>query len=111
MRHSDCVGLWRWSVVLISYPKEFADRSIVQEIRLEVGALAAWTPATAKAIQSYASVEFPHLFEQAETTVLTVLPDDTTSEDVIYELYAMSSVKAGLPGLNGIGHFLGRYYK
>jgi hypothetical protein len=69
-------------VVLISYPKEFADRSIVQEIRLEVGALAAWTPATTKAIQSYASVEYPHLFEQAETTVLTVLPERTFWEKV-----------------------------
>jgi predicted nucleotidyltransferase component of viral defense system len=68
--------------ILLTYPQEFTDNSIVQEIRLEIGALAAWTPATAKNIESYAVKEYPHLFDQPQTSVLTVLPERTFWEKV-----------------------------
>ena len=42
--------------ILFTYPQEFADRSILQEIRLEIGALAAWTPAAEKNIMQSMAV-------------------------------------------------------
>lgn len=35
------------------YPQSFSDDSILQEIRLETGALAAWTPTTVARISPY----------------------------------------------------------
>ena len=41
--------------VKIAYPNSFADMSILQEIRLEIGALAAWTPVKVADITPYAA--------------------------------------------------------
>lgn len=63
--------------VIFAYPHTFADSSILQEIRLEVGALAAWTPAKWQLITSYAAQQYGRLFSQPSTQVLTVLPERT----------------------------------
>lgn len=68
--------------VKIAYPNNFDDLSILQEIRLEIGALAAWTPAKIAEITSYAAQEYGRVFEQSSTTVLTVLPERTFWEKV-----------------------------
>ena len=68
--------------VKIAYPNSFADSSILQEIRLEIGALAAWTPAKVAEITPYAAKEYGRLFEQLSTDVLTVLPERTFWEKV-----------------------------
>jgi len=68
--------------ILFTYPQEFADRSILQEIRLEIGALAAWTPAAEKSIAPYAAEQYEHLFSVPTTSVLTVLPERTFWEKV-----------------------------
>ena len=68
--------------ILFTYPQEFSDNSILQDIRLEIGALAAWTPADNKGIQPYAADYYPHLFVQPGTSVLTVLPERTFWEKV-----------------------------
>lgn len=68
--------------ILFKYPQEFADSSILQEIRLEIGALAAWTPADYKPIQPYAADYYPRLFTQPKTSALTVLPERTFWEKV-----------------------------
>ena len=68
--------------VKIAYPNSFVDSSILQEIRLEIGALAAWTPAKIAEITSYAAQEYGRVFEQSSTTVLTVLPERTFWEKV-----------------------------
>ena len=68
--------------VKIAYPNNFDDPSILQEIRLEIGALAAWTPAKIAEITSYAAQEYSRVFEQSSTTVLTVLPERTFWEKV-----------------------------
>lgn len=68
--------------VKIAYPNNFDDLSILQEIRLEIGALAAWTPAKIAEITSYAAQEYSRVFEQSSTTVLTVLPERTFWEKV-----------------------------
>lgn len=44
---------------------------------MEIGALAAWTPSKAVNIKSYAAECYPFVFEQAITSVLTVLPERT----------------------------------
>lgn len=59
------------------YPQSFSDDSILQEIRLETGALAAWTPTTVARIRPYIAEEFPDAFARPEASVLTVSPERT----------------------------------
>ena len=68
--------------IKIIYPNSFMDSSILQEIRLEIGALAAWTPVKKARITSYAAQNYSHLFIQPSTEVLTVLPERTFWEKV-----------------------------
>ena len=68
--------------VKVIYPNSFSDASILQEIRLEIGALAAWTPVKYATITPYAAEQYTMLFEQPSTEVLTVLPERTFWEKV-----------------------------
>lgn len=68
--------------VKIAYPNSFADLSILQEIRLEIGALAAWTPVRPADIAPYAAEVYGRVFEAPTTSVLTVLPERTFWEKV-----------------------------
>lgn len=68
--------------VKFRYPNKFSDSSILQEIRLEIGALAAWTPADEKSITPYCAELYPHLFTQPQTDILTVLPERTFWEKI-----------------------------
>jgi len=68
--------------ILFSYPQEFSDSTILQDIRLEVGPLAAWTPTETKEITPYAAEHFDHLFVKSNTSVLTVLPERTFWEKI-----------------------------
>ena len=68
--------------VVFAYNRSFEDMSILPVIRLEIGALAAWTPAEKKTIKPYAAEQYPHLFEQSSTEILTVLPERTFWEKV-----------------------------
>ena len=63
--------------VKIVYLNSFSDTSILQEIRLEIGALAAWTPVRYATITPYAAEQYARLFVQPSTEVLTVLPERT----------------------------------
>ncbi len=58
-------------------PQSFSDNSILQEIRLETGALAAWTPTTMARITPYIAEEFPDAFKRADAAVRTVSPERT----------------------------------
>lgn len=64
------------------YPKLFGETSILPMVRLEIGALAAWTPTTQVQITSYAAQTYPHVFHNPVTTILTVLPERTFWEKV-----------------------------
>ncbi len=68
--------------VKIAYPNSFSDMSILQEIRLEIGALAAWTPVKTQSIMPYAAKEYGRVFTQPTTDILTVLPERTFWEKV-----------------------------
>ncbi|MDR1582484.1 MAG: nucleotidyl transferase AbiEii/AbiGii toxin family protein [Prevotellaceae bacterium] len=63
--------------IRFSYPNSFLDITIKQEIRLEIGALAAWTPVENQTIIPFAAEQYRHLFEQPSTTIRTVLPERT----------------------------------
>ena len=63
--------------VIFAYPKLFADAGTMQVIRLEIGALAAWTPARTAEIIPYAAEYYPAVFAQKGTDVLTVAPERT----------------------------------
>lgn len=68
--------------VKIVYPNSFADSSILQEIRLEIGALATWTPVKEATVTPYSAQIYARLFTQPSTEVLTVLPERTFWEKV-----------------------------
>lgn len=68
--------------VKFTYPNSFSDNAILQEIRLEIGALAAWTPATNQTITPYAAEYYGRVFDQPSTNILTVLPERTFWEKV-----------------------------
>lgn len=63
--------------IIFAYPNLFENISTLQFIRLEMGALAAWTPSKQVEIKSYAAEYYPSVFEQKTTSVLTVLPERT----------------------------------
>ena len=68
--------------VVFDYPRSFNDISVLPVIRLEIGALAAWTPAELRPITPYAALEYPGVFAQPDTEILTVLPERTFWEKV-----------------------------
>ena len=50
--------------IIFAYPNLFTNPSTLQVIRLEIGALAAWTPAKLASIEPYTAVYYPKIFEQ-----------------------------------------------
>ena len=67
-------------IINFAYPSIYQDSSILQVIRLELGALAAWTPTQVAKITPYVAEEYPDLFEKKSTNVLT-----TTAERSFWE--------------------------
>lgn len=68
--------------VVFAYDRSFEDNSILPVIRLEIGALAAWSPAEEKPVTPYAAVTYPNVFSQQTTNILTVLPKRTFWEKI-----------------------------
>ena len=63
--------------VIFAYPNLFENTSTLKVIRLEIGALAAWTPARRIDISSFAADCYSDVFDKTSTSVLTVLPERT----------------------------------
>lgn len=57
--------------VNFAYPSIFDDSYVLRVIRLEIGALGAWTPTHPVTIQSYAAECYPDVFTTPSTDVLT----------------------------------------
>ena len=57
--------------VIFRYPKAFTVDSILPEIRLEFGALAAWTPLEEKTIMPIIGEQYPQIFTQLDTQIRT----------------------------------------
>ncbi|MDR1184012.1 MAG: nucleotidyl transferase AbiEii/AbiGii toxin family protein [Coriobacteriales bacterium] len=64
------------------YPQAFSEDALLQEIRIEAGALSAWTPAETIAMTSYAENFFSDMFVEGEVKVRTVLSERTFWEKV-----------------------------
>lgn len=57
--------------IIFRYPKSFTLDSILPEIRLEFGALAAWTPLQDKSISPMIGEFYPQIFVQVDTKIRT----------------------------------------
>ena len=68
--------------VCFHYPRLFSVGSIVQAIRLEVGTLAAWTPAVTRSVTPYVLNYYPQLSEMTSTTVIASTVERTFWEKV-----------------------------
>jgi len=68
--------------VCFAYPRLFSESAILPIIRLEIGALAAWTPTQEAVITSFAAEQYPQVFCQPSTTLRTVSPERTFWEKV-----------------------------
>ena len=95
------------NTVVFRYPCVFGEASILREIRIESGALAAWTPAKTCDIVSYAAEYYPQLFKNPAAHVYTVAPERTFWEKVtILHREAMRTPERGLPP----GRYSRHYY-
>lgn len=63
--------------VIFAYPNLFTNASTLQVIRLEIGILAAWSPAKLAEIMPYSAQYYPAIFQQKTTSILTVAPERT----------------------------------
>ena len=68
--------------VCFAYPRIFDDGAIVSVVRMEIGALAAWTPTQTTIITSYAAERYPQAFKANSTSVLTAMAKRTFWEKV-----------------------------
>lgn len=87
------------------YPQTFKDSSILQEIRLEIGALAAWTPAQPADIHPYAADYYPGAFRQISAQILT-----TTAERTFWEKATILHQEAHRPETSAIPERYSRHY-
>ncbi len=95
------------NTVVFRYPCAFGDESILREIRIESGALAAWTPAKVCDIKPYAAEQYPQLFKRPVAHVYTVAPERTFWEKAtILHREAMRTPERGLPP----GRYSRHYY-
>ena len=95
------------NTVVFRYPCVFGESSILREIRIESGALAAWTPAKTCDIVSYAAEYYPQLFKSPAAHVYTVAPERTCWEKAtILHREAMRTPERGLPP----GRYSRHYY-
>lgn len=69
-------------VVLFNYPSIFRDLALVPNIRLEIGPLAAWTPTQKVLIVPYIAEQYPALFDNSGTSILTTTAERTFWEKV-----------------------------
>ena len=68
--------------ICFRYPSIFKTESILQVIRLEIGALAAWTPSQPREIRPYSAECYRAAFQQANPVVLTAAAERTFWEKV-----------------------------
>lgn len=64
-------------VIAIHYPAAFRLEALRPEVKLEIGPLASWVPSDIFSVRSFASEEFPELFEVAECQVVAITAERT----------------------------------
>lgn len=63
--------------IVFEYPQAFKSSFLIPSVRLEVGALAAWTPSEETSLSPYLYEHYPTLFKGDFFRVRTVLPERT----------------------------------
>lgn len=63
--------------VIFAYPHSFADNSILNVIRLEIGALASWIPLNKVAVKPFIAEEYPNIISSADIELLATTPERT----------------------------------
>lgn len=63
--------------VIFAYPKAFFSEGILPSIRLEFGALSAFSPSQRAEIIPYVAEHYPNLFAEKSTDVLVIAPERT----------------------------------
>lgn len=63
--------------ICFKYPRIFETTSILQVIRLEIGALAAWTPACEKTVTAYVAECYPKAFSKISSQIPTAASERT----------------------------------
>lgn len=91
--------------VCFEYPGSFSDESILRAIRLEIGALAAWTPTQMTKIRSYAAEQYASVFDKPESEILT-----TTAERSFWEKATILHQEALRPEGSAIPDRYSRHY-
>lgn len=85
--------------ICFQYPKIFTDNNTLQVIRLEIGALAAWTPSVSKLVTPYVAETYPKVFAKSNTTILTASAERTFWEKAtILHHEAHRPEKLSMPG-------------
>lgn len=83
--------------ICIVYPRLFRDSYVIPEIRLEIGALAVWTPFTDTTIQPYAAERYSRQFKQAGTVIRTLQAKRTFWEKAVILHKEAHRVKGKVP--------------
>lgn len=65
------------------YPQIYQDPILLQEIRLEVGVLASWTPFEKLSIKSFVAEHYPNFFNKPDFKVLTTQAKRTFWEKIV----------------------------
>lgn len=69
--------------ICFRYPQMFKDKSILQIIRIEIGALVEAVPSSESTLSSYIAQTYPTIIEKSEITVKTVDPVRTFYEKLL----------------------------
>lgn len=88
-----------------AYPQVSPDSSILSEIRIEMGALAAWNPATISVVKPYAAEIFPNAFSEMNVPLRV-----TTAERTFWEKATILHQEAHRPEGSKVPHRYSRHY-
>lgn len=92
-------------VAVIRYSNDYADASILRIIRLEIGALAAWTPTQITKVRPYITEAYPDKIGNVSINVHTTTPERTFWEKITV-LYR----EAFRPENSPLPHRMSRHY-
>lgn len=91
--------------VIIAYGNNYSDESILHAIRLEIGALAAWTPTEVKTIHPYIAKVYPEQFGDISVDIRT-----TTAERTFWEKTTILHREAFRPEGLPVASRMSRHY-
>ena len=91
--------------VIIAYGNNYSDESILHAIRLEIGALAAWTPTEVKTIHPYIAKVYPEQFGNVSVDIRT-----TTAERTFWEKTTILHREAFRPESLPVASRMSRHY-